>query len=87
MRSVGRHEGQEGGQVGELETHERVVQESVETVVEVVTVALERYGSWNGGARQAMDHTVLSFLGQSRPIIKIYSYIYSLLSAVTSSIL
>lgn len=58
MCSVGGHEGEEGGQVGELETHEGVVQESVETVVEVVTVALEWYGSWNGGAWQAMDHIV-----------------------------
>lgn len=36
-----RNEGQEGGQVGELESQERSLQESVETVVDVVSVALE----------------------------------------------
>ena len=42
MHSVGRHEGQEGGQVGELEPHERALQETIETVAEVVTIATER---------------------------------------------
>lgn len=36
MGSVVRHEGQEGGQVRELEPQERALQETVETVVEVV---------------------------------------------------
>lgn len=62
MRSVGRHEGQEGGQVAELESHECVLQESVETAVEVVTVALERCRSWNEGEWQAMDYIVLRVL-------------------------
>ena len=45
MRPVVRDEGQEGGHVGELESQERALQEGVETVVEVVAVALQRFWS------------------------------------------
>lgn len=40
--SVRRHERQEGGEVGKLETHERLLQETIETGVVAVTVAAER---------------------------------------------
>lgn len=59
MQSVVRHKGQEGGQVGELESHEWPLQEIVEIVVVVVTVALERYWSWSEGEwkRSAIKQT------------------------------
>lgn len=43
--SVLRHEGQEGRQVGELEPHERALDENIETKVVVVSVATERWRS------------------------------------------
>lgn len=46
-QSVVRHEGQEGGQFGELEPHEGVLQENVETIV--VNVALEGCRSCSEG--------------------------------------
>lgn len=50
MHSVMRHEGQEGGQVGELESHERALDEGIEAAVIVVTIATE---SW-----RACQHTI-----------------------------
>lgn len=47
MPSVVGHEGQQAGQIRELEPHERVFQEGVEAVVEVVSVALQRFRPWN----------------------------------------
>lgn len=47
-----RHQGQKGGQVGELESHESVLQETIETVVVVVTIATERRSSYNDGKKQ-----------------------------------
>lgn len=52
VHSVVRHEQQEGGQVGELEPHERALQEAVITPVGVVAVAVEGHWSLNEGERR-----------------------------------
>lgn len=49
MHLIRRHKGQECGQIGELEIHERAPQEGIETVVVVVTVAPERHRAWIKG--------------------------------------
>lgn len=43
MLLVTRHEGQEGGQVGELESQERVLDESVEAAITVATESWRSY--------------------------------------------
>lgn len=62
MRPVVSHEGDEGGQVGELESHERALDEGVETVVVVVTVALERDWSWEEKEKEIICQTNFDLL-------------------------
>lgn len=61
MQTIVKHEGQELGQVRELKSHEWALQESTETVVVVVTVALERYPSCIAFCVSSLSEEIVEF--------------------------